>query len=89
MGSFKFKLFLNKGKMPLHLGQTKKESVGVRKEKLINSRLRPTDAKKLTDVEIWLSPAAGPCRASPKSESFALKSSSRRIFDGLKSRNIN
>lgn len=87
MGSFKFKLFLNKGKMPLHLGQTKKESVGVRKEKLINSRLRTP--KKLTDVETWLSPAAGPCRASPKSESFALKSSSRRIFDGLKSRNIN
>jgi len=42
----------------------------------------------LTDVETWPSPSGGPCLASPKSESFALKSESSRTLDALKSRNI-
>lgn len=42
----------------------------------------------LTDVETWPNPSEGPCLASPKSESFALKSSSSRMLDVLKSRNI-
>jgi len=50
--------------------------------------LLPNENEKLTDVDTWLSPSGGPCLASPKSESFALKSSSSRMFDVLKSRNI-
>lgn len=42
----------------------------------------------LTDVETWPAPSEGPCLASPKSESFELKSSSSRMLDALKSRNI-
>lgn len=42
----------------------------------------------LTDVETWPSPSGGPCLASPKSESFALKFSSSRTLEALKSRNI-
>ena len=39
-----------------------------------------------TAVETWVSPADGPSLASPKSESFALNSSSSRTFEALKSR---
>lgn len=39
-----------------------------------------------TAVETWVSPADGPSLANPKSESFALNSSSSRTFEALKSR---
>ena len=53
-----------------------------------NKHTRKPKYLERTDVETWLDPAAGPCLARPKSDSFAVKSSSRRTLDVLKSRNI-